>query len=303
MIRQTIDLFRKEQTMNSPDFEIFNYSDSVAPKVLPHRHNFFEIYYLLSDELDYVIGNQEYHLKRGDFLLLPPGLLHYPSDMHIRPGKNYSRIVLWCNIDFFENFLKLDSDINYMWDTVIQKSSYHIRPTPGASSRLYDYFLQLLNEQKQQDFASRAMSCSVLMESFVLMNRIIHETKDFQKHAPSANTFSNIISYVHTHLSEELSLTILSEHFYISKGYISRLFREYMGIPVHQYILSLRLEGSRKAIQSGAPILTAAEMYGFRDYSSFYRAFKGAFLISPREYQEKEACAYCSGVSSIPDST
>ena len=52
MIRQTIDLFRKEQSMNNPDFDIFNYSDSHPPKVLPHRHNFFEIYYLLSERLD-----------------------------------------------------------------------------------------------------------------------------------------------------------------------------------------------------------------------------------------------------------
>lgn len=61
-----------------------------------------------------------------------------------------------------------------------------------------------------------------------------------------------------------------------------------MGIPVHQYILSLRLEGCRKAIQAGAPITDVAGMYGFQDYSSFYRAFKNTFLVSPKEYQDAE---------------
>lgn len=285
MIRQTIDLFRKEQYMAHPDFEIYNYSDAAAPKVLPHRHNFYEIYYLLSDQVDYVISNHEYHMKKGDLLLLPPGLLHYPADMHIRPGNNYARIILWCNIDFFENFTRVDASINHMWDVVVNGTSYHIRPTAGATSHLYDHFLRLLDEQKREAFASKGMTYSILMEIFVLINRIVHNGGNLGKRRPLETLFSNIINYIHAHLSEELSLDILAQHFYVSKGYISRIFKDYMGIPVHQYILSLRLEGCRQAIQSGAPIATAAELYGFQDYSSFYRAFKSAFHVSPKEYQ------------------
>lgn len=285
MIRQTIDLFHKKQYMDHSDFEIYNYSDAVAPKVFPHRHNFYEIYYLVSEQLDYVIGNHEYHMKKGDLLLLPPGLLHYPSDMHITPGNNYARIVLWCNIDFFETFARIDTSVNHMWDVVVDNHTYHIRPTVGASSHLYDHFLRLLDEQKREAFASKGMTYSILMEIFVLINRIVYETKNLENHRPLEHLFSNIISYIHAHLSEELSLSVLAEHFYVSKGYISRIFKDYMGIPVHQYILSLRLEGCRTAIQSGAPITTAAELYGFHDYSSFYRAFKSAFHVSPKAYQ------------------
>lgn len=285
MIRHTIDLFRKEQYMEHPDFDIFHYSDSETPKVLPHRHNFFEMYYLLSDELDYVVGSQSYHMTRGDFLLLPPGLLHYPSEMYLRSGKKYERFVLWCSLDFFERFTLFDPELNHMWDVVIQNNSYLVSPTPGVSSSLYDLLLKLLNEQNRQGYASKAMQGSILMEIFVVINRITAEKKTLGKHSPSENLFSNIITYIHSHLSEELSLTTLSEHFFVSKGYISRLFRDYMGIPVHQYILSLRLEGCRTAIENGAPITKMVEMYGFQDYSSFYRAFKNTFLMSPTDYR------------------
>lgn len=73
--------------MDAPDYEIYNYSDAETPIVFPHKHNFYEIYYLLSDNVSYIIGNQEYHPKKGDFILVPPGLLHYPSEMHITPEK------------------------------------------------------------------------------------------------------------------------------------------------------------------------------------------------------------------------
>lgn len=285
LIRQAIDLFQKNQYMEAPDFEIYNYSDTSAPKVFPHKHTFYEIYYLLSDNVSYIIGNQEYRPQKGDFILVPPGLLHYPSEVHITPDQNYSRIVLWCNIDFFERFIATDPAINHMWDVVIENNSYHIHPTAGASAHLYDQFLRLLNEAKHPSYASKAMTYALLMEIFVQINRIIYEIKHFEKHSLPENTFSNIINYIHTHLSDELTLSTLSKKFFVSSGYISRIFREYMGITAHQYIMSLRLEGCRKAIQAGTPITTAVEMYGFHDYSSFYRAFKGTFEVSPREYQ------------------
>jgi len=285
LIRQTLDLFQEEQYMNQTDFEIYNYSDAVAPKVFPRRHNFYEIYYLLSDQVDYIIGNQEYHMNQGDFLLLPPGLLHYPTNMHIRPGQNYTRLILWCNIAFFESFAQYDPSINHMWNVVLGNDSFHIHPTAGDSACLYDHFIRLIDEQNRKAFASKVMSYSMLMEIFVLINRILYETNRLGKHQPSENLFSNVISYIHTHLTEELSLSILARQFYVSKGYISRIFKDYMGIPVHQYILSLRLEGCRKIIQTGMPITEATELYGFHDYSSFYRAFKNAFGVSPKEYQ------------------
>lgn len=172
-----------------------------------------------------------------------------------------------------------------MWDVVIENNSYHIHPTAGETARLYDDFLLLLSEQKHPGLSSQAMAFALLMELFVRINRIICETKIFEKHVTSANMFSNIISYIHTHLADELTLETLSRNFFVSKGYISRIFREHMGITVHQYIMSLRLEGCRKAIQSGTPIMMAVEMYGFHDYSNFYRAFKNTFQISPREFQ------------------
>lgn len=163
--------------MEHPDFEIYHYSDPELPKVFPHRHNFFEIYYLLSEQFDYVISNQEYHMKRGDILLLPPGLLHYPSDIHTASKQDYSRVVLWCNIDFFDRFVKFDPDINHMWNTVVQNGSYHIRPSISASTQLHDQLFRLIEEQGKPQFAARSMTTAILMEIFVMINRITYEKK------------------------------------------------------------------------------------------------------------------------------
>lgn len=286
-MKRTFNLFRSNQYMENEKYELYLYSDSEPLKVFPHMHNFYEIYYLLSDQVDYVISNQVYHLKKGDFVILPPGLMHYPSNLDISPDKTYARIVLWCSISCFEEFVKLDPSLNHMWEAVNLNSSYHIRPSVGASQLLHTALLRLLDEQEHTGFATDAMTHSLLLQIFICINRIIFNMDNFQQHTPVVHLFNNVVYYIHTHLTEELSLELLSREFFVSKGYISRLFREYMGISVHQYILSLRLEGSRNAIQNGIPIAKAAETFGFHDYSSFFRCFKKTFLLSPKQYQNQ----------------
>lgn len=60
-----------------------------------------------------------------------------------------------------------------------------------------------------------------------------------------------------------------------------------MGIPLHQYILKKRLHASKNAILSDQPISHVYLQYGFKDYTSFFRAFKKEYGVSPKEYREQ----------------
>ena len=53
-----------------------------------------------------------------------------------------------------------------------------------------------------------------------------------------------------------------------------------------EYIVLKRLVLARSMILDGVPVSDAAKDCSFQDYSTFYRAFKQEFGISPRRYRE-----------------
>ena len=58
--------------------------------------------------------------------------------------------------------------------------------------------------------------------------------------------------------------------------------------PIHQYITKKRLALCREAILGQMSITEAYQTFGFGDYSSFYRAFKKEYGISPKDFRDMQ---------------
>ena len=68
---------------------------------------------------------------------------------------------------------------------------------------------------------------------------------------------------------------------YSDEFYFSRKFKKEVGIPIHKYILQKRLVYARKRIYEGAQPSKIYSDVGFKDYSSFYKAYLQYFGHSP----------------------
>ena len=70
--------FDTRQHMRSSTYEVFRYKDAYLKEVALHHHDFYEIYFFLSGNVQYNIESRSYLLTPGDVLLINPMELHQP---------------------------------------------------------------------------------------------------------------------------------------------------------------------------------------------------------------------------------
>ena len=84
---------------------------------------------------------------------------------------------------------------------------------------------------------------------------------------------ARICSYISDNLTEELSLERIARAFFISKFYLCRAFKDYIGSSIHSYIVAKRVGLAKRLIDCGESASAVAYKVGFGDYSAFYRAY------------------------------
>lgn len=97
-------------------------------------------------------------------------------------------------------------------------------------------------------------------------------------------SLDEVFSYIHTHITEDLSLDKLEQVFYVSRHHLIREFKKQTGQTIHQYIIKSRLELSRRYIEQGYSINEVYRMGGFNGYNHFFKVFKKTYGITPKEY-------------------
>lgn len=94
-------------------------------------------------------------------------------------------------------------------------------------------------------------------------------------------------NYIRNHLSEPLSLDLLSDVAGISKFHFHRLFLLSRGVSVAQYIQRMRFKKAsyQLAFEPKTKVIAIAIDAGFENPESFSRAFKRLFSVSPSEFR------------------
>lgn len=87
--------------------------------------------------------------------------------------------------------------------------------------------------------------------------------------------------YIQEHLGEALSLKDIAFFVGYSEYHYERVFKQWMGIGVMEYVKEQRLQQAWEQIQNGEKIITVAFRYGYQSHSGFTKAFKRRFGISP----------------------
>ena len=275
--------FHTRQYMLSKDFEIYYYSDYYLSKVESHTHNYYEFYFFLEGNVDMIIEGDVFSMHPGDLVLIPPKIRHHAE---IRNQElPYRRFVFWISREYCKRLLELSPDYVYLMQHVEVAGDYVFSNEIITFNTIQSKVFALIDEMRSNRFGRDARISLCVNDLILHLNRIVHERNYPRSEKEDKNLYQSLAEYIEKNLEGNLSLEHLAEVFYVSKYHIAHTFKDHTGLSIHQYITKKRLTACREAILGGSEITQAYLMFGFGDYSSFYRAFKKEYGISPREFR------------------
>lgn len=265
------------------DFRFFHLKDKKSEEHTFHYHDFNKIVIFISGNVTYVVEGKYYKLKPWDILFVGSSELHKPI---IDPHEVYERMIIWVNSNFLLGHSTEDSNLFTCFDYAIREKISLFRLHSEKLNVVKESLFALEKALRDKDFGGKILQNSIFLQLIVYLNRLIlgctiqEDEKDIQYD----ERIVSILSYINKNLDSDLSIDHIADNFYMNRYYLMHHFKDQTGYTLHHYILQKRLAKAADLIKKGMQISHASDQAGFKDYSSFVRAFKKTFGLSPKQY-------------------
>lgn len=263
------------------NFRIFHLSDTAQKEFTYHYHDFNKILILLNGDVTYTIEGRSYDLKANDIVFVKAGEVHKPV---INSTSPYERIVIYVSPDYLDSYQKEKADLNTCFHQAHKEQSHVLRIKSFANSRLNSCIQRLEGSLQDKDFANELYHEVLFLEFMIELNRAaLCDAITYLSNTSSNQTILAIIEYLNTHLTEDICIDTLAEQFYLSRYYLMHSFKEETGYTIGNYLATKRLLLAKDMIAGGQPITDVCYACGYKNYSTFSRAYKKNFGKAPRD--------------------
>ena len=253
-------------------FRLFHLKDNKPKEYEYHYHDFHKLIWFISGNVEYHVVGKAYKLEPYDIILFGRGHIHKPF---IGTDENYERYVFYISEEFLKEHSERESDLALCFQMALKEDSSVIRLSPSDSGLLFETVKLLDRSIREKAYAKEMYSRILFLKLIIELNRCCLQSREvFHKTARYDKKIVEMIHYINDHLKEDLSIENISSHFYLSKYHMMRKFKEETGYSMHQYIVEKRILAARNMILSGTPATTACMECGFKDYSTFSRAYR-----------------------------
>lgn len=273
--------FYQELEMSDPYVETHRDVSFSNAQLSLHSHTFYELLYCCNDcGAEYLVGADRYRLQKGDIVFVPPGVSHRPL-LPEKMEEPYQRYVLWLSPVFVDHFIAIYSPPG------IRMSYGSLLRTGGTKwEMLGEYFQRGVWEAENQKAGWEAAVAGNTVTLLTMLGRSIQERTAAVMKAEKPDLLNEVLAYIELHLNEKITLEETAKQFYVSVSTITQLFRQKMGTSFYRCVTQQRLIAAKTLIAEGKNLEDVSRAVGFMDYSSFYRAFKKEFGITPRQYTQ-----------------
>lgn len=256
--------------------------------VARHFHETYELYYLLEGQRYYFIDKQTYLVKAGDVVMIKPNQIHKTSMVD---ESYHNRMLLQIDGNLVDSLLKA-CGLGGIEDVYGEDVSILSIPE-SEQSKILELFRQIQTELKERPKQYMVGVRLKLAELLLALTRYQRKSGYQQEDQTSQNwkhkKVGEVADYLLSHPETNESLEELAQRFFISKSYLSRLFREVTSFTVNEYKNVSRIKKSQQLLtHSDYSITEISELLGFENLTYFERVFKKYAGVTPLKYRKAE---------------
>ncbi len=274
--------FYQEIEMDDPLVQTQEDISTTEDVVGLHSHVYYEIIFIRSGNLQYLIGTRRYRIQRGDILLIAPGVSHRPLFLE-RLQEKYARIVVWVSPACAELLRAQWPDLDEL-----NRLPCMLRTGDLPTDSIAAYEAAFRRGVRVHGRRAGLGGCGICQypAAVCIAAADFGSGRVAQPAAEKRELLDEIMSYVEDHLAGHITLDDTARQFHVSAStLVSQLFRKRMGVSYYRFVTQRRLIAAKTLIKEGTALDTVAESVGFSDYSGFYRAFKQEYGISPTRFK------------------
>lgn len=235
-----------------------------------HWHSSIEMVCLFSGQLEFNFNSKKHIVGPQQFIAIPSGVIH---DVTNSPNQ---ALVLQIPLPFLEPYYKNPERFNF-------KS---VSDDPQAYEKVMKdfYTLNLINKRRSNGY--------LFDFGAVVLHILKILTIDFRATNDSTDVISSnlkdLISFINLHYSESLTVNELAQKFGYNPNYLSRIFKQQVGLTLVDYLYKVRLNALyHDLLNTNLPIEKLFIKEGLTNAKMTRKLFKEIYNCLPSQVRQK----------------
>lgn len=246
-----------------------------------HWHSEYELIAVLKGEIQERVQSDLITLRPGDLLLVNPNVIH--AIQSVGEEENLC-MVIQIKPELFALEGKDPSSLFFYLDSTKEEV-----PACGFErffQKMARIVYEVTSEEKHAAFRARAEVFGLIADLF---DYVVYDRR-FRSLAVQNNDELTIslIDYIEEHLSEKKVMDMACHEFGISRKTLDRTLKTTINVTGKEILDSLKLERAKKYLKNTDKNMNfILDACGFGSEKTFYRVFREATGLTPKEFREK----------------
>lgn len=259
----------------SVNYEILKYAQDRNPN--SHIHEDLEILISLNNEGKFFVREHGYPLRFGMVFVLPPFEIHR---CFCNGNRNYERYIIHFPRELLKEMSTKRTDLLSLLGTV----PLVCQVPDDVMAKLLSSLSYLIKEVG--DGYGDDIERNLRFRDFLLTIARFFKDIEFGPHLIFENEgrVGEILDYIHTNYSREISLDTIAKDLFISRSQLSQIFKNSTGFSVGDYIIMYRIKCACSLLMGGMRVQDVGKAVGFQTTANFIRIFKKRIGCPPGKF-------------------